>query len=46
MADGVAEILEALGGRSLGEERDLLEALVWVDIAGGLEGPGGRPGKR
>ena len=45
MAGGVAEVLGALGGRSLGEERDLLEALVRVDIAG-RRGPGGRPGKR
>ena len=45
MAGGVAESLEALSGRSLGEERDLVEALVQVDIAGRRE-PGGRPGKR
>ena len=46
MAGGVAEILEALSGRLLGEERDLLEALVRVDIARMGRGPGGRPGKR
>ena len=42
---GVAEVFEALSGRSLGEERDLVEALVRVDMARRRE-PGGRPGKR
>ena len=46
MVGGVAEVLEALGGRLLGEERDLLEALVRVDIARRGRGPGGRPGKQ
>ena len=46
MAGGVAEVFEALAGRSVGEERDLLEALVRVDIARMGRGPGGRPGKR
>ena len=45
MAGGVAEVFEALSGRSLGEERDLVEALVRVDIARMGRGPGGRPGK-
>ena len=45
MAGGVADTLEALGERSLGEERGLVDALVRVDIAG-RRGPGGRPGKR
>ena len=44
MAGGVAEVLEALSGRSLGEERDL-DALVRVDIARMGREPGGRPGK-
>ena len=43
MEGGVAEVLEALSGRSLGEEKDLVEALVRVDIA---RRSGGRPGKR
>ena len=46
MAGGVAEVLEALSGRALGEERGLWEALVRVDIARMGRGPGGRPGKR
>ena len=45
MAGGVAEVFEALSGRLLGEERDLVEALIRVDMARRRE-PGGRPGKR
>ena len=46
MAGGVADVLEVLGGRLLGEGWALMEALVQVDIAEGVKWPGGRPGKR